>query len=234
MAFRSLQHFIPESLPASCPGGPPTERQAYCSKACACAVPFLSLVTSGFSSHWEGRPQSQNPQSSAGARNLIKVSFSCKLTFSHAHRPFFPMETFTFLVQESKPWPGQRRRRQEKSESQARGSWVEMKDSAHDTPLASFGTQQALLVFDDKILGGHTAEEADMGVRKTTPSLGPSGERSTARPLCLSPLMSVEVSASPLPAFCPVPALLPCPVPPLPFAQEDQSTRVAQLSPSLC
>lgn len=211
MAFRSLQHFIPESLPASYPGGPPTERQAYCSKACACAVPFLSLVTSGFSSHWEGRPQSQNPQSSTGARNLIKVSFSCKLTFSHAHRPFFPMETFTFLVQESKPWPGQRRRRQEKSESQARGSWVEMKDSAHDTPLASFGTQQVLLVFDGKILGGHTAEEADMGVRKTTPSLGPSAQHR----LPTLPFTPHERGSLCQPTSCflpsPCPAALPCP-----------------------
>lgn len=52
-----------------------------------------------------------------------------------------------------------------------------MRDSVRDTLLASFRNQQALLVFDDKILGGYTAEEADIGVRKTTPNRAPQVSR---------------------------------------------------------
>lgn len=52
---------------------------------------------------------------------------------------------------------------------------MRMKDSAHDMPMAPFWTQQALLVFDDEILKGHTAEEADIGGEEDHPHLGPSG-----------------------------------------------------------
>lgn len=97
--------------------------------------------------------------------------------------------------------------------SKLRSPGVGMKDSAHDIPMASLGTQQTLLVSADKVLGGHPAEEADMGLRKTAPTQAP--QVGSALPTCsalqhLSPLMSMEASASQLPALCPAPALLPC------------------------
>lgn len=40
-------------------------------------------------------------------------------------------------------------------------------------PMAPFRPQEALLAFDDNILEGHTAEEADIGSEKDHPLPGP-------------------------------------------------------------
>lgn len=63
----------------------------------------------------------------------------------------------------------EKEREEGNSESRAQRSRVEMRDSTHDTPKAPFRTQQALLVFDDKTLGGHTAEEADVADEENHP-----------------------------------------------------------------
>lgn len=84
------------------------------------------------------------------------------------------METLTFLEQESKPWPGRRRReRKGNLESQAQKSWLVVKDSAHDMPMSPLRTQQALLAFDDNILEEHAAKEANIGGKEDQPPPGP-------------------------------------------------------------
>lgn len=103
--------------------------------------------------------------------------------------------------------------------------------------MAPFRTRQTLLALDDNILEGHTAKEVDIKGDLPHPLPGPL-RLAQHWPLTLPFNMNIEVSASQRPALCPVPALLPCSVPPLSFALETCSgvlgALAPQLLPSLC
>lgn len=102
--------------------------------------------------------------------------------------------------------------------------------------MGPFRTQQALLAFDDNVLEGHTAEEADMGGEEGHPPPGPLRIAQHCPLTALTTRAQKSPPANFLPSAQPLPCwpALPCPVPPLPFAQEDLLTGVSGASAPGC
>lgn len=175
------------------------------------------------SAHREVRPQSQNPQSPPGCQNLLTVSFSWKLTWSHIPRLQATLShgNATFLAQERKPWLEQRGETEGNSESQTERSWVGPLPTTNPRLLS--GPSKSCLTLLTSCWEDTLLRKQMEGVRKTTPHLGLLGYLSTAHSLCLSTSITPHELESLcqstfcfLPSHCPaaLPCLsLPCPLP---------------------